>query len=230
MSISPADGGFKNRHNAFTQEDFVSRGQKKSHEVFVQDKQRAAFATEDWITGLHYGLDDALGAEEANATLYACGCEWGKLDAARFAEKMRHEFGGGKLSIAQMNRNFVLESWWWPLRAMGYGTWRLNQAHSSHGLLHVSLRNSMIARSMQQLGKPVCHMSAGFFAGFFSALEGLTGGAAPAEDLAAVEVECYAMGHDCCQFLIGKPDFVRRAEAWRRQGDTADEIIAKLIV
>jgi predicted hydrocarbon binding protein len=122
-----------------------------------------------------------------------------------------------------MNRNFVLESWWFPLRAMGYGTWKLNQTHRDRGLLQVSLRNSMIAKSMEQLGKPVCHMSAGFFAGFFSTLDG-------GDEVAAVEVECYAMGHDCCQFLICKPELVRRAEAWRRQGDTADEIIQKLLV
>ncbi|PTX99977.1 4-vinyl reductase [Verrucomicrobia bacterium LW23] len=227
MSISPADGGFKNRHNAFTPDDFVARGQNKPHQVWIQDgKQRVACATEDFITGLTYGLDAALGAEEARATLYACGREWGRREAVRLAERMRQEYGGGKLALAQMNRGFVLETWWWPLRAMGFGVCRVNETHRpARGLTQVSLRNSMVARSMEQLGRPVCHLPAGFFAGFFATLD-----ATPDEQIAAVEVECYAMGHDCCQFLVGAPADMALAEAWRKKGDTVDEIIARLLV
>ena len=63
-------------------------------------------------------------------------------------------------------------------------------------------------------------MYAGMFAGAFSVFE--------REERDAIEIQCYAMGNDCCKFLIGKKERVNAAEFWRKEGAGAQEITERL--
>jgi hypothetical protein len=144
----------------------------------------------------------------------------------RFNNRMRHEYGGGKLDIWQMNKQFVMETWWWPLTIQGFGGWRLtmgdkdNEALQSKGLTVIELRNSAVAQSMALAGKPVCHMYAGLFAGVFSFYD--------REERGCIEIQCYAMGNDVCKFLVGSQKLMNAAEFWSKEGATATEILEKL--
>ena len=218
MAITPANGGYKGYHNYYVPEEFVKRD-PQTGSLHLRDGQRAIYASEDFVVGLHSGLHEEVG-DAANTIMYKCGFEWGLQDMKRFAERMRHEFGGGKTEIWDMNPMFVMESWWWPLTVEGWGSWTLDFGFKEQGMTFVTIRNSAVARSMEQVGKPVCHMYAGMFAGVFSYFQ--------KTERNAIEVQCYSMGNDCCKFLVGGEDRVNAAEFWRREGANADEILAKL--
>ena len=44
----------------------------------------------------------------------------------------------------------------------------------------------------------------------------------------AIEVQCYAMGNDCCKFMVGPAKQVNAAEFWHQEGANAEEIRNKL--
>lgn len=216
--ITPADGGYKNKHNYFVPEEFLKRD-PDTGTLLLRDGQRGVLASEDFIAGLHSGSHDEVG-DAANLIMYKCGYQWGLEDMKRFSDRMRHEFGGGKTDIWNMNKKFVLESWWWPLTLEGWGGWSIDFSFEKQEMTFLTIRNSAVAKSMEQVGKPVCHMYAGMFAGVFTYYDKI--------ERDCIEVQCYSMGNDCCKFLIGKKEKVNAAEFWRREGANADEILAKI--
>lgn len=48
-----------------------------------------------------------------------------------------------------------------------------------------------------KLTGPVCFMTAGYSSGWFSEVFGI--------NIAAVEVSCAALGHECCRFVVAPP-------------------------
>jgi hypothetical protein len=219
MAINVADGGIKNYHNYFTPEDFATRD-PRTRAIRLRDGQRGVYVSEDFLASLHLGLHEEVG-DAANVVMYKCGYEWGVNDMKRFADRMRQEFGGGKLDIWGMNRKFVLESWWWPLTAEGWGGWTIDFSFEKQGMTFVTIQNSAVAKAMEQVGKPVCYMYAGLFAGIFSVYD--------REERGGIEVQCYSMGNDACKFLIGAQQRINAAEFWRREGAGAQEILEKLV-
>lgn len=218
MAISVVDGGYDSYHNYYVPEDFFT-ADLENGALFLRDGERAAKVTESFINGLHLGMEEEVG-DSAGLLMYRCGHQWALRDMKRFSERMRQEFGGGKTDIWQMNKRFVLETWWWPLIIQGYGDWRLDFSFENNGLVVVELRNSAVAQSMGMVGKPVCHMYAGLFAGVFSFLEKAERG--------GIEIQCYAMGNNACKFLIGSQKQVNAVEFWRKEGANAKEILDKL--
>ena len=215
--ISVVDGGFKGYHNYYVAEDYFRR-EKAEGKIFIRDGQRAVRVSEDFIVGLHSGLEEDVG-EASNLIMYKCGREWGAQDMKRFNYRMRHEFGGGKREIWQMNPKFVFETWWWPLTIQGWGAWTLDMTFRERGITFVEIRNSAVARSMKRVGKPVCHLYAGMFAGVLSYWD--------KTERDSIEVQCYSMGNDCCKFMIGDEKNVNAAEFWRQEGANAEEIRQK---
>lgn len=214
-TINPVDGGIKGNHNHFLPEEFFRRADDQGA-IFLRDGQRAAKVSEDFITGLHAGLDEEVG-EAANLIMYKCGYEWGLQDMRRFNDRMRREYGGGKLEVWDMNLRFVMETWWWPLCVEGYGNWSLDLSFvQKQKVTFVEIRNSAVAFSMKRVGKPVCHLYAGLLAGVFSFLD--------KEERQCIEVMCYSMGNDCCRFMVGPERQVNAAEFWRQEGANAEEI------
>ncbi|PTQ86567.1 V4R domain-containing protein [Agitococcus lubricus] len=216
--IDPTDGGYRGYHNYFMPEEFFSYDADKGA-LFLRDGQRAAKVTDAFINSLHLGIEEEVGAASA-LMMYQCGHAWGLQDMKRFAARMRQEFGGGKRDIWQMNTRFVFESWWWPLTISGFGAWSLDLSFQDKGLTVVEIRNSAVARSMKLLGKPVCHLYAGMFAGVFTYFD--------RKDRECIEIQCYSMGNDVCKFLIGDKQRINAAEFWRQEGASANEILAHL--
>lgn len=212
--IAASDGGFKGYHNYFVADEFFKK-EPDEGKLLIRDGQRAAKVSEDFVVGLHSGLEEDVG-DASNLIMYKCGREWGLRDMKRFNNRMRHEFGGGKLDIWQMNTKFVFESWWWPLTIQGWGSWTLDMSFRKRGITFVEIRNSAVARSMERVGKPVCHLYAGMFAGVLSYWE--------RKDRDSIEVQCYSMGNDVCKFMIGDEKQVNAAEFWRQEGANAEEI------
>lgn len=216
MSISPQDGGFAGYHNYYVPDEFFRRDPEQGA-IYLRDGQRAAAVDESFINGLHLGAEEEVGSA-SSLLMYRCGQQWAQQDMRRFNDRMRHEFGGGKTDIWRMNPRFVLETWWWPLTIEGYGAWRLDLTYRDKDITLVEIRNSAVAQSMAMVGKPVCHLYAGLFAGAFSFYD--------KTERECIELQCYAMGNDCCKFLIGDGKQVNAVEFWRQEGATASEILA----
>jgi len=205
-------------HNYYAPEEFF-RHERNEGAIYLRDGQRAAKISEAFINGLHLGIEEEVGAS-AGLLMYRCGQEWALADMKRFATRMRQEFGSGKLEIWQMNPRFVWECWWWPLTVEGFGGWTLDLNFEDKGITLVEIRNSAVARSMKMLGRPVCHMYAGLFAGALSFFH--------RKELHSIEVQCYAMGNDVCKFLISDEKRVNAAEFWREEGASAKSILENL--
>ncbi len=218
MAIDPIDGGYKGYHNYYVPEEFF-RYDDHQGAIYLRDGQRAAKVTEAFINGLHLGIEEEVG-NASGLLMYKCGQEWALQDMKRFSARMRQEFGGGKTDIWNMNMRFVFECWWWPLTITGFGGWSLDLSFKNKDFTMVEIRNSAVAKSMQLLGKPVCHVYAGLFSGVFSFYE--------RRERECIEVQCYSMGNDVCKFLVGDSNRVNAAEFWRQEGATANEILAKI--
>lgn len=218
MPIDLVTGGLPGRHNYYTPEDFF-RYEPEEGAIILRDGQRAARISESFINGLHMGIEEEVGGS-SGLLMYRCGQEWALADMKRFAARMRQEYGGGKLEIWQMNPRFVWECWWWPLTVAGFGGWALDLSFADKDISLVEIRNSAVAKSMKIVGRPVCHLYAGLFAGAFSFFK--------RQELQCIEVQCYAMGNDVCKFLVSDEKRVNAAEFWREEGASAKTIVENL--
>lgn len=202
-------------HNYFHTSDYL-RHKTKGTALELGYGGVGMMASEDFIVGLQEGLEKEVG-EASAVIMYQCGVEWGKLDMERFEARTRNEYGR---DMRDMNVHFILESWWWPLTAAGWGSWGVDLSRVDQGYIVVQMHNSAVAQSLERIGKPVCHLYAGLLAGSMTHIVG--------NDLSSIEIQCYAMGEDNCRFLIGRNDRVDAAEFWLNEGATAADIIRQL--
>jgi len=203
------------KHNYYNPEDFFRFAIDKGT-IHTRSGLRAFLATEDFVVGLQRGLEDEVG-DAAAMILYKCGFQWGIEDMKAFVPLIEREFG---YRLSEMDAKFFMEQWWWPLQAEGWGAWKVDLSQRKQGLIFVDLFDSAIAKSLGNVGKPVCHLYAGLFAGVFTSLT--------RRDLSGIEVQCYAMGEDFCKFVIGSEKRINAAEFWVREGASARDIIEKL--
>jgi uncharacterized protein len=175
-------------------------------------QQRNLMVGEDFIVSLLKGLEHEVG-DSAGWLLYMIGQNWGKQDAIAFDGWFQQHYG---LTLKTANLSFAMETWWWPLTAQGWGTWNLDMNSLKEGFIFVDLFDSAVAKTLGQIGKPVCHLYAGLLAGFFSAVF--------EKSLSSTEVQCYSMGNEFCRFLVGSEKRIRAAEFWISSGATATDI------
>lgn len=209
---------FTGLHNRYSPQEFVQRSPARG-EITIDGDTRAVQVAESFITGVHAGVEEEVG-ESAGLLMYRSGYEWGLKHMKRFNERMRKEYGGGKKDIWQMNTKFVFESWWWPLTLQGFGGWSLDLQFDNRNFAVVEIRNSAVAQTMEQSGKPVCHMYAGLFAGAFTFHD--------RKERASIELQCYSMGSDRCKFIVGENKEINAAEFWVNEGASAAEVIGKI--
>lgn len=172
--------------------------------------ERNLLVSEDFIIALQRGLEQEAGPA-SGMLMYALGLQWGTRDLDHFRRWFEPEY---KVTVEQANPKFMLETWWWPFASQGWGKWELESP--SGGYMVVNLYDSAVAKALGRVGKPVCHLYAGLFAGFFSA--------ALARPLSGIEIQCYGMGESHCRFLIGNQERMDAAEFWLGNGVTAKEI------
>jgi predicted hydrocarbon binding protein len=204
-----------NKHNYYNRQEFLRFAIEKGT-IATRTGLRAFLATEDFIVGLQRGLEDEVG-DAASMILYKCGFQWGLDDMKAFVPLIEQEFG---YRLSEMDAKFFMEQWWWPLQAEGWGAWKVDLSQRRQGLIFVDVFDSAIAKSLGNVGKPVCHLYAGLFAGVFTSLT--------KRELSGIEVQCYAMGEDHCKFVIGADKRINAAEFWVREGASAREIIERL--
>jgi uncharacterized protein len=173
-------------------------------------------ATEDFIIGLVEGLAEEVG-EASAATMYTIGCEWGQKDAFFFEKWFEKEYG---FPARQGNLMFMLETWWWPFTAQGWGRWEVDLSDRKQGFMFINLFDSAIARTLGDMGKPVCFLYAGLFSGFFTEMV--------KKQLSCIEIQCYSMGETYCKFLLGSKDRIDAAAFWMNEGATAKDIEKRL--
>lgn len=221
MPAQPAiavSNDYTGRHNHYLPEEYVRRD-ADSGTISLGSGLRAAQVTEDFVTGLHAGVEQEVG-DSAGFLMYRSGVEWGLRNMTAHNARMRQTYGDGKRDIWQMNPTFVFESWWWPMTVQGFGGWSLDLSFKRKNIVVAEIRNSAVAQSMERAGKPVCHMYAGLLAGAFTFFD--------RSERSGIELQCYAMGSDRCKFLIGDSKEVNAAEFWVKEGATATEILEQL--
>jgi uncharacterized protein len=184
----------------------------KHGEIKDYHQQRNALAGEEFIISLLKGLEHEVG-ESAGWLLYLIGQNWGKQDAIAFDSWYKEYYD---LTLETSNFAFAMETWWWPLTVQGWGTWKLDLRSLKDGFIFVDLFDSAVAKTLGYVGKPVCHLYAGLFAGFFTEIF--------KKNLSSTEVQCYATGNEFCRFLVGSEKRIRAADFWISSGATATDI------
>ncbi len=212
-----AGGNIQTLHPYYATEDYLARD-RDAGIVRQKNGARGLHVTEDFIVGMQQGLEEEVG-DAAGMVMYRAGYEWGLQDMKFFEERFEREFGG-RTKINEANIMFVLESWWWPLTAEGWGTWTIDFSSRKQGLIFVDIFDSAVAKSIGNIGKPVCHLYAGCLAGVFTYFS--------RHELSGIEIQCYAMGEDYCKFLIGSDKKINAASFWVQEGAGADDIMSKL--
>ena len=203
-------------HAHYRFEDFF-HVDRKLGSITDWNQSRNIFVSEDFIIGLIQGLDEEVG-EASGVVMYNIGRAWGQRDAEFFKNWYEEEYETNMLTT---NLALVLESWWWPFTAQGWGNWDVDLEDQKNGFIVLNIFDSAVARTLGNVGKPVCHIYAGLFSGFFSNFT--------KTDLGCVELQCYSMGSTFCKFLLGKQDRVNAASFWLDEGATAKDIQKRLI-
>jgi predicted hydrocarbon binding protein len=160
----------------------------------------------------------AQGPDKATAVLSKIGRAWGEANIREFAPRIAQEY---EVEFDKLGMGVMLESWWWPLRASGWGRWRCDFRHSRRGLVHIDLFESAMAEAVGQTGAVACHLYAGLFASAFSFLA--------RRDLACVELACVSRGDPKCRFLVASAARADTAAVQRDQGATAEQIVEQLV-
>lgn len=206
---------YPKKHDHYTIEDFFLFN---TTEGSIEDwnEERNILVSEDFIIGLIEGLEEEVGPA-SSVVMYNIGKEWGKNDAEFFSKWFEKEYG---YKVSQTSLLYVLEAWWWPFTAQGWGNWEVDMSEQKNGFMFVNIFDSAVARTLGDVGKPVCHIYAGLLAGFFSSLV--------KKSLDCIEIHCYAMGETYCKFLLGKQDRIDAATFWQNEGASARDIEKRL--
>ena len=94
----------------YTPDEFFRR-EDTDGALFLRDGQRAAQVSRGFHSRVALRALMKTSAMLPTLIMYKCGVEWGLQDMKRFNNRMRHEFGGGKMDIWQMDPRFVFETW-----------------------------------------------------------------------------------------------------------------------
>ena len=206
---------FPKKHNHYGFQDFF-RFDPERGIITDWNGSQNFLTSEDFIIGMVEGLEEEVGDASA-AIMYSIGCDWGKRDSLVFEKWFEQEFDRG---IRQANLLFLLETWWWPYTTQGWGRWEVDMGDRKQGFIFINLFDSAVARSLGDVGKPVCYLYAGLFSGFFTELV--------KKQLSCIEIQCYSMGETYCKFLLGGQDRIDAASFWLNEGATAGDIEKRL--
>jgi uncharacterized protein len=209
---------FPKMHHHYSLRDFLDFN-TEAGTLTDWNESRNILAGEDFIIGLIQGLEDEVGNASA-VVMYNIGKAWGAKDAQFFRNWFKQEYEYEQ-TIGQTNLSYLLEAWWWPFTAQGWGNWEVDFSEQKNGFMFVNIFDSAVARTLGNVGKPVCHLYAGLMAGFFSDLI--------QKPLGCIEIQCYAMGETYCKFLLGKQDRIDAAAFWQNEGATVRDIEKRLL-
>lgn len=178
--------------------------------------QRVLRVTGNFLRSLRQTLVQELG-DRAKSVLYDVGYRWGEIDIKSFATRIEREY---ECSFEKLAMGVMLESWWWPFRAAGWGAWQYDFSHTRNGLVFVDLRQSATADTAGSSEESQCHLYAGLFAATFGHLA--------QRKLACLELDCAAKGDSHCRFLVATERRIEAATTERQAGATIEQIVTKL--
>lgn len=208
-----------------------SDGRRQTREEFIHpllpegtlrlsDGQRAAVLPGIFLPQLAADLFAPLGDHTRHA-LYKFGYEWALQDMVRISRQVADEFGGGAdLDLWQMDAKFVLDRWWQPRHATGWGALTLDLSSLSRSFAFFELHHSVVASHSPGATQPTCHLYAGLFAGALSFFERV--------ERHAIEFQCAALGAPTCRFAVGPGPQIDEVESWRQQQVAPDDIRRRL--
>lgn len=186
----------------------------------LADGQRIAVLPGAFFPQLSVGLDQPSGDHVRHA-VYKLGYEWALQDMVRLSRQLAAEFGAGaNLDLWQMDVKFVLDRWWAPLNAAGWGAWTLDLSSRTRRFAFVELHHSLVAAHSPGATQPSCHLYAGLFAGALSFFDRV--------ESHSVEFQCASLGAPSCRFVVGPGPQVDEVESWRQQKVAPDEIRRRL--
>lgn len=183
------------------------------------DGLRLAAVPANFLLALHQHLFEHF-ADNCQDLLYRSGYEQGLQDMRRVNLELRQQFGSGSFDLWQMDAKFILNTWWEPLAAAGWGECTFDFAAQSRGITVVALADSPVADAVAHVEHPICHFFAGLFAGAMSFYE--------RSERHGTEITCRAAGGDQCRFVIAPGNEVDTIEGWRQQGLAEAEILRRL--
>lgn len=213
----PLKQKYPKKHDHFALDEFFYFD-TQSGSITDWNRSRNILTSEDFIIGLIEGLEEEVG-NASGVVMYQIGKQWGFRDADFFKKWFQDEYEYDT-PLGEMNIAYVLEAWWWPFTTQGWGNWDIDLSEQKNGFMFVNIYDSAVARTLGDVGKPVCHIYAGLMAGFFSTLI--------QKELSCIEIQCYSMGETFCKFLLGKQDRIDAATFWHNEGATAKDIKKRL--
>ncbi|WP_013320493.1 V4R domain-containing protein [Gloeothece verrucosa] len=214
----PLKKKYPKKHDHFGLDEFFYFN-TESGSITDWNRCRNILTSEDFIIGLIEGLEEEVG-NASGVVMYQIGKQWGLRDAEFFKGWFDEEYEYD-MPLSDMNISYVLEAWWWPFTTQGWGNWDIDLSEQKNGFMFVNIYDSAVARTLGDVGKPVCHIYAGLMAGFFSSLI--------QKELSCIEIQCYSMGETFCKFLLGKKDRIDAATFWQNEGATAKDIEKRLV-
>ncbi|MCG5487434.1 MAG: 4-vinyl reductase [Sinorhizobium meliloti] len=142
-----------------------------------------------FMVNVHKEVEGALGLSKYRAVLQEAGAK----SAYYWCRKQSETFG--------MSGFRVFEHYLERLTARGWGQFKLEGVAEDFGSADITLKNSIYAlESHVRADHPTCYMFEGFFVGGFKYLFEEQGREPP--EIECREVQCEAMGFDCCRFEI----------------------------
>lgn len=168
---------------------------------------------EEFIAGLHAGLEDETGAA-SGIVLYQCGKWWGKRFVKAQSIEIRHFYS---LEAAELPLHFyqqVLRKVW---GLYGWGTLDISHEARDKGFIVVDVQNAMYSDVVGNIGKVSDYIIAGALASIIGELAG--------RPLECAEIACKSKGDVKCSFLVGVKSRIDVAQAWVKQGRTRAAVL-----
>ena len=149
---------------------------------------------------------DSLCSAVDEATLYRTGELTGLADLSEAVPRISGELNR---PLEKVNLNRLLQTWWWPMRAQGWGEVRFDFSRRDRGLMVARLTQASGGRTGQ------------FLAGLFASVLGYFAGR-PLVGLALDTAE------PPLSILISTRKMIRLASELRQQGTAAEALIDRL--
>ena len=143
-----------------------------------------------------------------------------RLKLLRLNQNLHDQFKGDAADLWQLEPKYVFDTWWAPLQAAGHGTASFEFSRLARGVMVVNLQGSIVVAALEGADQLICHYYAGLFAGALSFFE--------RAERHAMELQCLAVGHGSCTFVVGPGADIDVAETARQQGDAPAEVIRRL--
>jgi len=212
MGPTEAVPGFRNRYR---EEEYFTLNVRNGVIRNPQGTRMMAFP-EDFILGLHRGLEDETGAASP-IILYSVGRWWGARFVRRQAQEIRAFFDVEMGEMPAALYLLVLRRVW---GLYGWGKLDVSLDLSEQGFVRVDIDRSIYSEVVGNLGRPSEFLVAGILASMIGEMAG--------RELECVQVACTSKGDRRSTFLVGIKPRTDIVKAWVEQGVPTTEILDRV--